>query len=177
MGLSLGLSLVVSLLACDKPEPTETPEGQAPAAAEGPDAPIEPEEASNREAGEKLELTLARPDGSATELAAFAGKPLLLVVDASWSDQWVEGLERYAALRAQRPDLQVVVVVVDEDPAAIEAVEAAGLVPAWDPQGAVAAQLSAATFPTLIVLDDESHVTWQCKGLDMAGVTSALDAH
>lgn len=175
MAMVLGvLGVLVVLGGCDRPTTTETPAEAAPVVDDGPDAPIEPEEPSNRAAGETLELTLARADGSATDLTAFAGRPVLLVVDASWSDDWADGLSLYGSLRGEHPDLAVVVVVVDEDPAAIDAVEANGLTAAWDPQGAVAAQLSAATFPTLIVLDGESRVIWQAKSLDVAGLRDAL---
>lgn len=135
---------------------------------------LEPAEASNRSEGEVVDLTLVRPDGSTTELSSMRGKPVLLVVDASWSDDWSEGLEVYPKL-LEREDLQVVVVVADDDPAVVDGVEASGLHVAWDPQGAVAAKLSAATFPTLILLGPEGRVLWQAKGLDVTALRKALD--
>lgn len=167
------IAAAAMLTACDRNGSTDAPAD--PATDPAPDtAPLEPVTASNRSEGEVVELTLMRPDGSATELSALHGKPVLLVVDASWSEDWAKGLEVYPEL-STNGSLQVVVVVVDEDPAVVDEAEAAGLSTAWDPQGAVAAKLSAATFPTLILLDPEGRVRWQAKGLDPAALRRAVD--
>ncbi len=160
---------VVLFGGCKPPAPPEPPPEEAPV----DERPVlEPAEPSNREDGEQLDLAVPGYDGATIALADLRGGPVVLHLGASWSESWDEAHAFYAQLAAE--GVTVVFVVNDPDVAPIEAL---GTVPyrlGWDPQGAVAAQVRAATFPTVVVLDAEGRIVLQRKGFDAAAVRAAL---
>lgn len=167
-GLGLGL-MALGLVACQPPTPPEPPAEAVPADEQ---LALEPAEPSNRQDGEQLELSVPGYDGATILLTELRGAPVVLHLGASWSETWAEAHEFYARLAAE--GVQVIFVVNDPDVAPIEAL---GVVPyrlGWDPQGAVAAQVRAATFPTVIVLDAGGRIVLQRKGFDADAVRAAL---
>ena len=141
---------------------TTTPESTgAPAS----DSPI-PEQASNKQAGETLELTIPRFEGGTLELAELRGRIVVLELSASWEPGWASMHAAYPGLleRVGSDQVAVVLVSLDPDTAAIEqdVADAGGgseaVIRGWDPMGAVAAKLHVATFPTVFVLDAEGNI-------------------
>ena len=163
----------LSLSACDRAS-SVTPEPAPPVeSASEPAAVVEPETASNKEAGELVEVSLPVLGTEPLSTTELRGRPLLLVVTASFEP----GFERVdPLLRELQGQAQVVLVLVDPDPGAAEGLQASapGYRVAWDPQGAVAAQLRAATFPTVLLVDAEGHLEWQSKTLDAGELRAHL---
>ena len=161
--------LAAGSLACPPREPPQPP--PAPVPDEGVSALPDPVGApTNKEAGEVLAITVPRVDGSGLDLRELRGKAVVVELTASWVDSWPGIFRDYdRLLAAPRGDLAVVLVVMDgerdalaEDPGMTNP----GLVLAWDPQGAVAAQLQAAAIPTVLVLDRSGRIVAVLGGAD-----------
>ncbi len=117
---------------------------------------------TNREAGEQLHLTLPRVDGDSVALGDLQGHVVVLEVSATWTENWRDSFTRYNALVREHPD-QVTAVLLLVDPrrdvlSPEPVVREPGFILGWDPQGAVAAQLQLATFPTVLVLDRDGKI-------------------
>ena len=111
-----------------------------------------------------------------------------MVIDVEREAEFVAALEvrlpeRTLAFRDETPDLQaasrafVSIIAVDESRAELEVIVVSaepddqallelpeGLRPGWDPAGALAAKLSVATFPTMIVVDRDGVVSTVLNG-------------
>ena len=145
---------------CPPKEPTRPPaagpvDADADVIAPLPDPVREP---TNRETGEELTLTIPRVGGDALDLAELRGRTVILELSAAWVEGWSGRYALYNSLLREHGAgrLAVVLVAMDGDRAAISAepeVRAEGFELAWDPQGAIAAQLQAAAVPTVIILD------------------------
>jgi thiol-disulfide isomerase/thioredoxin len=102
-----------------------------------------------------LELPLL--DGGAWSAASARGKVLVIDVWATWCKPCRKGFPALDALAAGRPDVSVVAVSIDEDPAVIRAFLAEtplGVPVAHDAaQSVTAAPLAIARLPTVLVVD------------------------
>jgi len=112
---------------------------------------------TNRETGEQLAVTVPRIDGDALNLADLRGKVVILEVSATWIDSWSASYPLYNTL-LEEFDGQLAAVLVSVDPkrealSPEPAVRSPQFALGWDPQGALAAQLQLAAFPTVLVLD------------------------
>ncbi|MGB1274959.1 MAG: TlpA family protein disulfide reductase [Nannocystaceae bacterium] len=159
------LSLIAaSLAACTTTTPPRTRPPTAPVPAPDPvSAMPDPAAApSNREAGEQLAVTIPRIDGDALDLADLRGKVVLVEVSATWVDSWQASYPLYNTLLDEFGD-QLAAVLVSVDPKR-EALSPEPVVRnpdfalGWDPQGALAAQLQLAAFPTILVLDRDGRI-------------------
>jgi thiol-disulfide isomerase/thioredoxin len=120
------------------------------------------------------------PDGEKVTLAAFAGKPLLLNLWATWCAPCVAEMPTLDALAAREPGLQVLAVSQD-----IEGQEAkvsgffeqrklSRLEPYRDPQLGLMTALDAAVLPTTILYDGKGREVWRMTGAaDWTGAEAA----
>ncbi len=117
---------------------------------------------TNRQPGETLELTIPRIDGDALSLADLRGRVVVLEVSATWREDWRAGYGVYNELLHEHGDhLAAILISVDPERDHLSpepAVRAPAFTLGWDPQGAVAAQLQLATFPTLLILDRDGRI-------------------
>ncbi len=159
------LPVLVALLATGCPaQPTTSPhDATDPGEDPPPPDPLVPSEPANRAAGEELEATISVAGGHALELSSLRGRPVLLEISASWEPGFAEAHELYAELLGTHPELAVIVVVAEPDDGALVGLPA-GLTPAWDPAGALAAKLSVAAFPTMFVVDREGRISAVVNG-------------
>lgn len=151
-----------------------------------PAAPAEPPGAppslppSRHGAGEIVEANVPLQQGGVIGLAELRGKHVVLeVVDGAHRDAAVES--DYAGVLAQAQGRVAIVMV------SLDADGWSGDVPpfvlGWDPQGALAARLHAASVPTVMLLDGEGRVIAQYAGARTPGhaellavLRAALDA-
>jgi thiol-disulfide isomerase/thioredoxin len=120
------------------------------------------------------------PDGEPTSLAAFAGKPVLLNLWATWCAPCVKELPTLDAL-AQREGKALQVLTVSQDlegRAKVEAFLAKGkyrtLEPWLDPEMALMAELGVTTLPTTILYDAQGREVWRVAGdKDWTGAEAA----
>ncbi|MFO7564206.1 MAG: TlpA disulfide reductase family protein [Enhygromyxa sp.] len=137
--------------------PTTAPDDAPNSTEELAEEPLIPSEPANRAAGDELEATITLAGGGALELSSLRGRPVLLEISASWEPGFAEAHELYAELLAEHPELEVIVVLAEPDDRALVGLPA-GLTPAWDPAGALAAKLSVASFPTVFVLERSGRI-------------------
>jgi thiol-disulfide isomerase/thioredoxin len=110
------------------------------------------------------------PDGEATNLAAFQGKPVLLNLWATWCAPCVKELPTLDALQAREGErLKVLTVSQDLDGRAkVEAFLGKGkyrTLEAWlDPQMALMSELGVTTLPTTILYDARGREAWRVAG-------------
>ncbi len=150
------------VLACTTTTTTRTP----PATPSSGDFPP-----SRHAAGEVVDANVPLPDGSVLPLAELRGKLVVLeLVDAAHRDAKVEA--DYAAVLRDAGD-RVEIVMVSLEPEGW-----AGDVPpfrlGWDPQGALAARLLAASVPTVMLLDRDGRVAAQYSGTRAPGHAELL---
>jgi peroxiredoxin len=67
------------------------------------------------------DFTLARPDGKRLKLSSLRGRPVLVNLMASWDQLSAEQRPKLAALGQAVPDLRVVMLASDDDPARVVA--------------------------------------------------------
>lgn len=171
-------ALIVAAVSCT---PTAPPRPPAPANAEAegeaalPDPVAAP---TNRARGDVLALTIPRADGSGLELRALAGRAVLLELSGSWAESWPARDELHAALLAEfRGELVIVVVVMDPEREALSAASPRrGVELAWDPQGALAAQLQVAALPAALILDREGRLVDALAGASAGAPQRVRDA-
>jgi hypothetical protein len=164
---TLAIALMLALAGCPRATTSSTPTtGEVEPSEPTPDLPpLIPEQASNREAGEVLELTVPLLGADPIELASLRGRPVVLDISASWEDGWSELHAFEADLVSRYPELAVIVVSAEPDDRSLGDLPAT-LMPAWDPAGALAAKLSIALFPTVFVLDREGRIVLVSSGWD-----------
>jgi thiol-disulfide isomerase/thioredoxin len=126
------------------------------------------------------ETAFEDPDGEATDLAAFQGKPVLLNLWATWCAPCVKELPTLDALQAREGErLKVLTVSQDlESRAKVEAFLAKGkyrALEAWlDPEMALMSELGVSTLPTTILYDAQGREVWRVAGdKDWAGAEAA----
>ncbi len=136
--------------------PTEEPVSSDPEASHAlPDPERQP---TNREMGEVLALTIPRIGGDSLDLRDLRGRVVIIELSATWAENWSTHYGFYNDLldRHGADELAVVLVAMDGEREAITLepeLRSPGFELAWDPQGALAAQLQAAAVPTVLILD------------------------
>ena len=157
------MSVVAGALACRAGAPQAPPSEPAPQVESPESTPLIPAEPANKGAGEQLEARIPLVGGEVLELASLRGQPVLLELSASWEPGWSDAHALYGELQREHPGLEVIIVAMDPDSAALLELPP-GPTAAWDPAGALAAQLSVATFPTMFVLDGEGRIAAVLNG-------------
>ncbi|MFV8750926.1 TlpA family protein disulfide reductase [Nannocystaceae bacterium ST9] len=176
----LAIAGVLALVGCPRASTSATPTtGEIDPSDEAgePDLPLLPEAPANAELGDQLELTIPLLGGESIELAGLRGRPVVLDISASWEAGWTETHALELAAAKQHPELAVIVVAAEPDDRSLTDLPIE-LMPAWDPAGALAAKLSVAIFPTLLVLDSEGRVLAVLSGYDdetLAALGQAID--
>ena len=158
---------LVALASCHK---SSQPAGNQEAAA-APEVPTKGVDRTHKGQAE-LAATFNDPDGKPTSLKAFAGKPTLVNLWASWCAPCIKELptlDRLAA--AKKGQLNVVTVSQDADVphasvvAFLKAHEVANLGSYQDPKMALSAALGPDTvLPTSILYDAGGHEVWRYVG-------------
>ncbi|MBX7079360.1 MAG: hypothetical protein K1X88_09260 [Nannocystaceae bacterium] len=161
--MSAAARTLLLLLAACRPA---TPATAQPAAA--PSGALPP---SRHAAGEQIDANVPLQAGGVLPLASLRGRVVIIeVVDAAHRDAAAEA--DYRALLEQLGDaVEVVLVSLDADG---WHGDAPPVQLGWDPQGALAARLQAATLPTVIVLDAEGRVAFQYAGARERGHAEVL---
>jgi hypothetical protein len=150
--------VVLALLGCRPAAHATTtkPDGGAPTALP----------TSRHAAGDVLDANVPLAHGGVLPLASLRGKVVILELGgAADRDATVEA--DYAALAESSGD-RLAIVMVALDPGGWHD-DAPPHTLGWDPQGALAAKLHAATLPTVIVLDAEGRIAHQYGGARTAG--------
>ena len=170
----LTASAIVLLAACNKP--AEPPANQASPAV--PAAPAKGADRSHKGAAAPA-IVFADPAGNDTSLAAFAGKPVLVNLWASWCAPCVKELPTLDALsRAQAGKLTVLAINEDNGPTAsviafLQANRIVNLDPYQDSKMAFSGAL-APVLPTSILYDASGKEVWRYVGdLDWTGPEAA----
>lgn len=170
-------ALTAALAACTA-STTQQGSDEPEAEPQSEQTPLEPKEASAKEIGEQLEASVPLLSGGALELASLRGRPLAIVLTATWVEDFDARLATFVELaRARGEQAHFLFVVSDEvdsmssvlDPMVEDAVRV-GL----DPMGALSAKLQIATFPTFLLVDAEGRVAWQAKGGDLASTDPSM---
>ncbi|HEY8378349.1 MAG TPA: TlpA disulfide reductase family protein [Nannocystis sp.] len=162
-GLTLLLRLVPAcVLACARPQPSPAPP-PAPAEPLAPAAPI------RHAAGEILDLTVPLAGGGGLSLRDLRGRVVVLELTSAALPSWPATFAFYNdLLRHHGADrLAVIVVAVDPERAPLSPepeLRRHGFELGWDPQGALAARLQVAAFPTVLVLDQAGRIVLASAG-------------
>ncbi|MBC8070402.1 MAG: hypothetical protein IAG13_18870 [Deltaproteobacteria bacterium] len=126
---------------------------------------------SRHAAGEVLDANIPLAHGGVLPLASLRGKVVILELGgAADRDATVEA--DYAAL-AQSSGASLAIVMVALDPGGWHD-DAPPHTLGWDPQGALAAKLRAASLPTVIVLDAQGRIAHQYGGARTSGHAEAI---
>ncbi len=125
--------------------------------------------------------TIARRGGGEVALVPPAGRLLLLDFFASWCVPCREALPQHAALAARYEGrVDFVLVSVDEDPVALEALlqrqPALPFPVGLDPAGRAAAAFEVRAMPTAVLLDAEGHERWRGAAYSEEALVGALEA-
>lgn len=126
-------------------------------------------------------LTLPAPDGGAVALRAYAGRPVVVNLWATWCPPCRREMPALRAAQAANPDLHFVFVNQREPAAAVArylAEHAPGLRNvALDPTGRFAAQAGAVGYPTTLFYDAAGRLRMRHMGeLSPASLRDKLDA-
>ena len=126
------------------------------------------------------DISFNDPDGNPTSLKAFAGKPTLVNLWASWCAPCVKELPTLDRLaRAEQGKLNVVAISQDMGPHAsvvafLQSHGIKSLGAYHDPKMALSGKLGAEVLPTSILFDAEGREVWRYVGdLDWTGAEAA----
>jgi thiol-disulfide isomerase/thioredoxin len=165
MRLLLISCALAALAACQKP--AQPPANQT--AATEPGVPVKGPDRSHK--GMAVPTgTFDDPEGKGTNLAAFAGKPTLVNLWASWCAPCVKELPTLDSLaRAEDGKLNVVAISQDMGPhASVEAFlkthKIATLESYQDPKMALSGALGAEVLPTSVLFDANGKEVWRYVG-------------
>ena len=155
---------LVALASCQKPsQPTSNESAPAPG------VPGKGVDRSHKGQAEPA-VTFNDPDGTATSLKAFAGKPTLVNLWASWCAPCVKELPTLDRL-AQGRDGKLNVVAISQDMGPHASVEAflqthkiAALDSYQDPKMALSGTLNAEVLPTSVLYDSNGREVWRYVG-------------
>ena len=158
---------LVALASCQKP--SQPAANQQSAAA--PEVPTKGVDRSHKGQA-ALATAFNDPDGKSTSLKAFAGKPTLVNLWASWCAPCIKELPTLDRLAgANKAKLNVVAISQDTDVphasvvAFLKAHNVANLGPYQDPKMALSAALGPDTvLPTSILYDANGHEVWRYVG-------------
>jgi thiol-disulfide isomerase/thioredoxin len=174
MRTPLILCALFGLLACQKP-------AQQPA--NEPTADTEAGLAKGVDRGQKGKaapgVIFKDPDGDATSLAEFSGKPVLVNLWATWCAPCVKELPTLDKLSQSQKGVQIVAISQDMAPhtsvvAFLETHKIASLSAYQDPQMGFSGNLNAQVLPTSILYDANGRELWRYVGdLDWTGPEAA----
>jgi thiol-disulfide isomerase/thioredoxin len=175
MRLFLISCAVFALAACQKPAEPVSNEASAPAEA----GPVKGVDRTHKGAA-AADASFNDPDGNPTSLTAFAGKPTLVNLWATWCAPCVKELPTLDAL-ARSKDGKLNVIAVSQDMGPHASVEAflehqkiATLDSYQDPKMALSGALGAPVMPTSILFDANGKEVWRYVGdLDWTGPEAA----
>jgi thiol-disulfide isomerase/thioredoxin len=157
----------IALASCQKP--SEPAENQAAASAPAPQEAGKGVDRSHT-GKEAPRVVFNDPDGNETSLKAFAGKPTLVNLWASWCAPCVKELPTLDELaRAQAGKINVIAVSQDDAPhASVEAFlqkhQIATLDSYQDPKMALSGALGAEVMPTSVLYDANGREIWRYVG-------------
>ena len=162
--LLVTLVVLPSLGACDRQKP-EAP--QAPAAEAGP---VKGADRSHK--GEEAPTaTFAGPDGGTTDIASFAGRPVLVNLWATWCGPCVKELPTLQVMATEESAGQPVVIAIsqdDGDQATVDAFLGAKKIGRFaafhDPAMGVMSALGVQVLPTTILYDAAGKEVWRYTG-------------
>ena len=165
MRLLLIATALIALAACHK---TSQPISNQ-TAAEAPSVPLKGADRSHK--GQRAPtVSFNDPDGNATSLKAFAGKPTLVNLWASWCAPCVKELPTLDRL-AQAQDGKLNVIAISQDMAPHASVEAfldehkiATLDSYQDPTMGLSGALGAEVLPTSVLFDANGKEVWRYVG-------------
>lgn len=166
--MRLGGLVVTAVLAagCQLGAGTTSPERTDEVAAEEP-SPLEPDTPINKEEGERLEVAIPLYGGGILPLSELRGRVVVIEISSSSEPTWTSSLQFFEGLHERFGEaIAVVVIVNDEEGDALETVAVGRSHWSWDPQGALAARLRVAGFPTLLVVDGEGRLVLIERGFD-----------
>ena len=170
IALLLALFVLPSLGACDrqKPDAPQAPAAEGAQSGKGLDRSHKGDRAPT--------TTFANPDGGTTDIASFAGKPVLLNLWATWCAPCVKELPTIEALEAeQKGRLAVIAVSQDMTPQgevdAFLAGKKLGRFAAYhDAEMALSSALGVQILPTTILFDAAGQEVWRFTGdMDWTG--------
>ena len=165
MRLLLIATALLALASCHKPsQPTSNQ-----AASEAPGVPVKGADRSHK--GQPAPtISFNDPEGNATSLKAFAGKPTLVNLWASWCAPCVKELPTLDRL-AQAQDGKLNVIAISQDMAPHASVDAflnehkiATLDSFQDPKMALSGALNAEVLPTSVLYDSNGREVWRYIG-------------
>jgi thiol-disulfide isomerase/thioredoxin len=157
--------VALALASCQKPQQTQANES-APVS---PEAPVKGADRSHKGSAAPAAV-FNDADGGATSLKAFAGKPTLVNLWASWCAPCVKELPTLDKLAgAQDGKLNVLAVSQDDGPhASVEAFlkthKIATLDPYQDPKMSLSGALGAEVLPTSVLYDAKGREVWRYVG-------------
>jgi thiol-disulfide isomerase/thioredoxin len=155
---------LLALASCHKPSPPAANQSAA-----GPEVPGKGVDRTHKGQAEPA-ATFDDPNGKATSLKAFAGKPTLVNLWATWCGPCVKELPTLDQLaRAENGRLNVVAISQDEAPHAsvvafLQKHKIATLGSNQDPKMTLSGALDAEVLPTSILYDANGHEVWRYIG-------------
>jgi thiol-disulfide isomerase/thioredoxin len=165
MRLFLVSCALLALASCQKPSQPAANQGSAAA----PEVPAKGVDRSHKGAPAS-QVSFNDPGGNATSLKAFAGKPTLVNLWASWCAPCVKELPTLDRLaRAKGGELNVIAISQDDGPhASVEAFlkthNIQTLKSYQDPKMALSGALNAEVLPTSVLYDANGKEVWRFVG-------------
>jgi thiol-disulfide isomerase/thioredoxin len=161
--LRLIVLLLIGLAAvsCDRQKP------DAPQAPASPAGPVKGVDRSHRGA-EAPTATFADADGRTTDIASFAGAPVLINLWATWCAPCIKELPTLERLQAER-SMKVVAVSQDNGPQSavedfLDSHQLLHLGAYHDPEMALSSALGVQVMPTTILYDAAGREVWRFTG-------------
>lgn len=139
----------------------------ATALAEPEMIPLEAFQAATQSASGPVEVELTMRDGASFSLAAQKGKPVLLSFWASWCSPCRRELPALGKWAAAHPEVVVLAVNVDRDPADAEKFLSSvsfELPVAFDPDARNLGRYGVTSMPTMFLFDKKGTLSWRNVG-------------
>ena len=148
------------------------------AAAEPEMIPLEAFQAATQTASGPADVELTMRDGGAFSLSAQKGKPVLLSFWASWCSPCRRELPALATYAKSHPELVVLAVNVDRDPADADKFLSSvsfDLPVAYDPDARNLGKYGVTSMPTMFLFDKKGALSWRHVGFSEEEGFSELD--
>jgi len=121
-------------------------------------------------------LTLKNTDGKQISLASFRGKPVLIDLWATWCAPCVESLPRLARLYQQTRKTNLVMIAIDRDEDAKNAIDFLAKKkytwPNFHDDGEARKAFGASPIPRIILIDGKGEIVYDAVGVDEDVVTA-----